>query len=209
MSNQSPKTRERAAHLGPDRRRPQILDAALAIAVENGTGAVTLSAVAKRLGVSRPVVYSCFGDRVELFKALLARENEIMLKAVMEALHSARGDCPETAFIGGYRALLRVVEDRPDSWRLVFATNPDPAVAARFLQARKVVSDNAALWIAPAMAHWWQTEDLERKLPALVELFMSSCEAAVRLLLAPGADWNADTLGDFFGRCISQAFSAA
>ena len=77
MPTQTRKPRERAAHLGPDRRRPQILDAALTLALENGIGAVTLSAVASQLGVSRPVVYSCFGDRVELFEALLARKASI------------------------------------------------------------------------------------------------------------------------------------
>ncbi|MCG8394544.1 MAG: TetR/AcrR family transcriptional regulator [Pseudomonadales bacterium] len=209
MPTQTRKPRERAAHLGPDRRRPQILDAALTLAVENGIGAVTLSAVASQLGVSRPVVYSCFGDRVELFEALLAREGEHMLEGVLKALHSARGDNPEAAFIDGYRALLTVVAEQPASWRLVFTANPDPAVADRFLRARQVVADNAARWIAPAMTHWWQTQDIERKLPVVVELFMSSCEAAVRLLLTPGTDWNADTLGDFFGRCMCQAFRAA
>ncbi len=40
--------------MGPERRRPQILDAALQIAAESGTAAVTIGAVAKHLGVTGP-----------------------------------------------------------------------------------------------------------------------------------------------------------
>ncbi|MDI9897387.1 hypothetical protein QM797_21935 [Rhodococcus sp. IEGM 1381] len=51
-------TRVRAEHLGPERRRPAVLDSALAIAVERGVGAVTMVAVAARACVTRPVTYS-------------------------------------------------------------------------------------------------------------------------------------------------------
>ena len=78
-------SRSRAAHLGPERRRPQVLDAALAIAIERGVPAVTIGAVAERLDVTRPVVYSCFADRVELLHALLDRENEILLEEATAA----------------------------------------------------------------------------------------------------------------------------
>ena len=200
----------RAAHLGPERRRPQVLDTALEIAVEQGLPAVTLSAVAGRLGVSRPVVYACFADRIELLEALLARESEHMLAAALEALHSAQGDDdPEATFIAGYRALLRVVADRPQAWRLVFVASPEPAIADRFLRARKLVAQSAAQWLAPALARWWQVQDLPSKLPVITELFMSSCEASVRLLLDPQNDWSIDELGAFFGRCVCRAFSGA
>ena len=78
------KPRERAAHLGPERRRPQILDAALQIAAESGTAAVTIGAVATHLGVTRPVVYSCFKDRVELLAALLDREGESLRETLRQ-----------------------------------------------------------------------------------------------------------------------------
>lgn len=200
----------RAAHLGPERRRPHVLDAALEIAVEQGLPAVTLSAVAGRLGVSRPVVYSCFADRIELLEALLARESEHMLAAALEALHSAQGDDdPEATFIAGYRALLRVVADRPQAWQLVFVASPEPAIADRFLRARKLVAQSAAQWLAPALARWWQVQDLPRKLPVITELFMSSCEASVRRLLDPKNDWSIDELGAFFGAAMCRAFSGA
>lgn len=201
--------RRRAAHLGPERRRPQVLDAALAIAAAEGTSAVTIGAVAARMSVTRPVVYACFSDRVELIEALIEREGELLRQGLLGALHTGRGDDPEAAFVSGYQALLKVVEDRPDTWRLLFNANSDPTVAGMIATIRATLTASAARWIGPAMHRWWQTVDLERKLPVVIELFISSSEAAVRSLLDPENDWTADTLGEFYGRIMRHAFQSA
>lgn len=202
--------RTRAAHLGPERRRPSVLDAARAIAVERGIGAVTVGAVAQEMKVTRPVVYACFADRVEMVEALLEREGAALLESVLAALHSSGiADDPERAFVDGFRALLAGAAQTPDSWRLLLAGEPDPAVSERFRAARVLVSDQATAWIGPAMRRWWRTTDLDRKLPVLIELFMSSCESAVRCLLDETNDWGPDDLGDFVGRAVFRAFRDA
>lgn len=201
--------RERAAHLGPERRRPLVLDAALAIAAASGTAAVTIGSVADRLGVTRPVVYACFPDRVALLEALVERERNAMVTRLLDALHTAHGDDPQAAFITGYQHLLHMVDEHPDTWRLIFAATPDPAVCDVVAQARQAVAASATRWIGPALARWWQTADLERKLPVLIELFMSTGEAASRSLLDSGNDWTADDLGSFYGQIICSAFRAA
>ncbi len=43
MSTNAPVRKPRAAHLGPDRRRPLVLDTALRIAVEDGIGSVSIA----------------------------------------------------------------------------------------------------------------------------------------------------------------------
>ena len=75
--------------------------------------------------------------------------------------------------------------------------------------ARKSLAASAAKWMAPAMQAWWQTEDLDRKLPVLIELFASAVEAAARSLLDPENDWTPDDLGEFYGRIVCSAFRAA
>jgi len=201
--------RRRAAHLGPERRRPEVLDAALAIALRDGIGAVNFVAVAEELGVTRPVVYAVFRDRVELIEALILREREHLEAGVLAALHSSSGPDPEATFVHGFKALLHTVAERPDAWRLVIGGEPDPAVSEQFGAAREVVTRRATEWIGPAMRHWWNTEDLDRKLPVLIELFMSSAESAVRSLLAHGDTWTPETLGDFVGRAVHRAFADA
>lgn len=204
----SPK-RERAPHLGPERRRPQVLDAARSLALREGLGAVTIGALAGELGVTRSVVYACFGDRVELVDALLDRESAVLSAALLQALYQPTADEPEQAFVNGFQALLAAVAEAPDSWRLLLSGEPDPAVSSRFQAARAAMRDKATAWIAPAMRSWWQTHDLDRKLPVLMELFVSSCEAAIRSLLADGPSWTTAELGDFFGRAVFRALKDA
>jgi AcrR family transcriptional regulator len=181
----------------------------LEITVEQGAGEVTIGAIADRLRVTRPVVYACFPDRVEILTALLKRETTHLREALVEALHSARGDDPETAFVEGFTALLRVVAARPNSWRVVFSARPDPAVVKRFERVRAELSGSVAHWIGPALTAWWGFTDLDAKLPMLVEFFMSSCQAAVRTLLDTTNTWDVDDLAAIYGRMVCQAFHAA
>lgn len=203
-------SRQRAPHLGPERRRPQMLDAALAIAVRDGIGAVTIGTVAAKMGVTRPVVYACFSDRIEMVEALLDREVPRLVGLVLDALQSSGGAAdPEQAFVEGFRALLTTVAASPDTWRLVFSGEPDVAVAERFRAARAHVTEQTTAWIAPAMQRWWHTADLDRKLPVLIELFLASCESAVRLVLDESNDWDPEDLGEFVGHAMHRAFKDA
>ena len=198
--------RSRAAHLGPERRRPHVLDAALAIAVGDGVGAVSIGTVAERLRVTRPVVYSCFSDRVEMLAALIEREEGALLSGVLDALpKSAPADAGEDVFVAGFRALLHTVAQRPDAWRLLFLAAPDPDVAAHFGRARSIVAAAFADLLRPTLRAW-RTKDAARKLPVLVELFMSSGESAVRSMLAPNSGWTPDDLGELIGRAVYRAF---
>ncbi|MCE5291858.1 MAG: TetR/AcrR family transcriptional regulator [Nocardiaceae bacterium] len=199
----------RAPHLGPERRRPFVLDAALEIAVASGIGAVTIGAVADHMNVTRPVVYKCYGDRIELIQALLQREGTLLLDGLLHAMHSAAGKEPEDAWVTGFISLLRFVESRPGSWRLLFSADPDPALATRFTMARQALAYHATGWIRPALEAWWGTPDLDKKMPMLIEFFMSSCEAAAKTLLDSESTWTPEELGALYGRMICRAFEAA
>jgi AcrR family transcriptional regulator len=209
MSVGTLESRSRAAHLGPERRRPQVLDAALAIAIERGVRAVTIGAVAERLNVTRPVIYSCFADRVELLHALLDRESAILLADATEALRHGHPEGDEAVFVAGFQALLAAVDRRPDPWRLMMSADPDPAVAEHFHSNRTAIADQFGKLLQPALKHWG-TINPERKLPVLVEQFMSACEGAVRTLLRDsGHDWSPGTLGELIGSAVYRAFRAA
>jgi AcrR family transcriptional regulator len=202
--------RPRAAHLGPERRRPAVLDAALEIAVEGGLAAVTIGTVASHLGVTRPVVYSCYADRVDLVTALLDREAGLLKESLLGALHTSGGYAdPEAAFVTGFRALLAGAEERPSTWRLLVSGEPDPALSERFRAMRAEILDHATHWIRSAVERWWEIDDLDRKMPVLMELFMASCEAAVRSLLEDGSTWTADELGAMVGAAATRMFAGA
>ena len=96
----------RAKHLGPERRRPQVLDAALSIAAEHGIAGITMAAVSERMGVSRPVVYDCFPGRGEVLAALLDRETEVALSRLVAILPPLKTGSVEQMFVDGFASLL-------------------------------------------------------------------------------------------------------
>ncbi len=203
------KERPRAAHLGPERRRPQVLDAALKIAVQRGSQAVSMEAVAQQMGVTKPVVYACFGSREELLDALLAREEQRLFEAVVAALPGQPSfDKPERLLVEGFQALLSGAASHAESWQLVFAASPDPAVADRYKQARALVAKQVGALMAPGLQAWG-IKDIPRKLPVLVEFFMSAGDGAVRTLIGGAGNWTPDELGALVGRVVYGALRRA
>ena len=201
--------RTRAPHLGPERRRPQVLDAALKLAIGRGSHAVSMEAVAQSLGVTKPVIYACFASREELLQALLTREEQRLFQAVLAALPGRPSfDRPEQLLVEGFQALLKGVASHADSWRLVFAAEADPAVAGRYKQARGLVAKQVATLMAPGLRAWG-IKEVPRKLPALVEFFMSAGDGAVRTLISGEGGWSAEELGALVGRLVYGALRRA
>lgn len=73
MSKSSKPTRTR---LAPEIRRELILDHAAALIREQGVSALSMDKLGREAGISKPLVYNYFPNRIELLKALLLREVE-------------------------------------------------------------------------------------------------------------------------------------
>ena len=74
-----------------DWRRAQLIEAAAAIAIESGGGAITVAAVAQRAGLSRTSVYEYFSSSSDLIADLVIDE----LGTFASVLQSAVGECDE------------------------------------------------------------------------------------------------------------------
>ncbi|WP_442905163.1 TetR/AcrR family transcriptional regulator [Gordonia sp. MMO-8] len=202
-------SRNRAEHLGPDRRRPQILDAALQIANEDGISSVTIASIASSLDVTRPVVYACFSSRSEILAALIDREERYLGEALPGILRARAVDATEAVFIEGFQALLAAVAARPQAWRLLYG-NPDAEVTELFGRGRAIVVERCRQLLAPTLDAWG-TDDAERKLSALVEFWVSSGEGAVRTLLGSDSDHSMTPhdLGAFIGAAVYRGMRSA
>ena len=199
----------RAAHLGPERRRPQILDIALKLVADHGVRALNMESVALAMGVTKPVVYACFSSREEVLNALLEREEQRLFEGVMAALPKKVDiSNPQQLMTDGFRALFKAVDNNRDSWRLVFSVEADPAVAARLQDGRRLVAQRVSLLVGT----WLKllgAKDAKRRLPVLVTMFMSICEGMVRSLLDDQHDWSVDDLAAYVGRLVLAAFEEA
>jgi AcrR family transcriptional regulator len=101
-------------------RREQLLDAALRIITERGYAAVSIEAVARGVGVSRPVVYSTFSSLRGLLAALLRREERRSLAQLAAVIPSdAAGLDPDEATVRALGEFLETVRANPPTWRLI------------------------------------------------------------------------------------------
>jgi AcrR family transcriptional regulator len=202
--------RRRAAHLGPERRRPLVLDAAFALFLERGYSGASMEAIAQAAGVTKPVVYACYPSKDELFKALLEREEARVLRQVQDALPVAADlDDPERTLIEAFTAFLRAVAASPDAYRVVFLGEGgvDRAVARRVQRGREMQIDA----IAALARNWLEASGAEDEVEAasrlIGHLIVGLGEAGARALLSDPERWNPEDLGRSLGRFAARGQS--
>ena len=200
-------TRSRAAYLGPERRRPQVLDAALEIAAESGLAGVTMGAIADRMAVSRPVVYACFADRAEVLTGLLERETQLGLQGLFAMLPPERTGSIQQLFVDGFRALFEAVAQRPMFWRIIYAEQSDAALAPAIGHGRAEVRGRIAVVLRPLLERW-QVTDLDVAAPVLTDVFLAICETSVQARLTGSGSADPDQLAELFGRAAYRAVRA-
>ena len=95
----------RVRHARPRERREQLLDATKAIVAERGFHAVSIEAVAREAGITRPIVYGHFHDLDGLLEALVDREAARALDQLVTVLPGdlGQGDPRETLLDGAAR----------------------------------------------------------------------------------------------------------
>jgi AcrR family transcriptional regulator len=204
--------RKRAAHLGPERRRPEVLDAALELFLEHGYDGTSMQAVADQAGVTKPVVYACFPGKDELFRALLAREEQRILAEIQGAFANADLSDPETTMTQGFTGFLRAVGDSPEVYRLIFLGEGggNAAVAHRIQRGREEQVGRLTL-----LAKGWleardpKRGDLEETARLLGNSIAGLAESGARLLLSDEDDWTPEKLGRELGRIAAAAQAAA
>jgi AcrR family transcriptional regulator len=168
---------------GPERRE-QILDVAKRIAGERGFHGLSIDAVARGAGITRPVVYEHFGDLRGLMEALITRESTRAAAQLMELLPQ-RGDeaQPEELMGGMMRAFLEAVRSDPVTWRLVLMPpeGTPPMLRERAERTRRAVTEQLARIAPRAMLAAGRSAPPDPELAALT--MQAIAEDAARLLL--------------------------
>jgi AcrR family transcriptional regulator len=133
---------KRAEYLGPERRRPMVLDAALEIFAEGGFADASMQAIADRAGVSKAVLYDCFpGGKQEIYYALLERGEETFMGHMRSVLERTARLPVDESLRQGLRTFLEYAEIHPHSFQVIFgdAGTRDPEVARRTQRAREQI----------------------------------------------------------------------
>lgn len=194
----------RAERLGPVRRRPLILDAALRLLVAEGSAAVSMDAIAAAAGVTKPVVYSCFSSKAELWGALLEREEQRMLAHVAGALPERPNlDDPEGGLRAGFAAFLSAVVAEPDSWRLIYLAErgSEPEIRRRVTRGRQLQFE-ALRRLTTAQYTARDAPDAERKGELVASTIIATGEMAARLVLEAPERWSPQELAEMLARLV-------
>jgi AcrR family transcriptional regulator len=137
------RVRRRAPSLPVDQRRPLVLDAALTVFLARGYDGASMESIAKAAGVTKPVLYSCYASKPQLFDALLDREEDRVLGHLEAAMPAklSEGSLPELVY-RSFAAFFNAVAAAPQSYRaaLLAERGSDVDFSARVQRGR----DNTA-----------------------------------------------------------------
>ncbi len=181
--------------LSAGERREQLLDATRALVTEKGFHAVSIEAVSRRAGITRPVVYGHFGDLPGLLAALVDREEARAQSQLAEVLPGplAEGD-PDETLLAALDASLRAVQTEPDTWRLVLMPQEGAPqlLHDRIAQGRAAVIAQLVESLRPGLGPGGESPDPE--LTALT--FSALSDEAARLLLTDSRRFPVQRLVD-------------
>lgn len=177
--------RPRAPRVPQRERRRQLLDAALSVLAEEGFGALSMEAVARRAGVDRVVVYRSFPSLHLLLLALLRREQRRTERQLDALIPEDPGERDARELLhAGVVGFLDAVAAEPRTWRLALLPPEGAPVTLRAAVDRRRAAAERRLrrlveWGSGRLAVPPGAIDAE----VLSRMILSVCEEHGRLLL--------------------------
>ncbi|WP_214369501.1 TetR/AcrR family transcriptional regulator [Pseudonocardia sp. H11422] len=162
--------------VGRAERERQILDAAVAVFSERGYQNASMDAVAERVGITKPVVYTHFGSKEGLLLACIARARTELLEVTSAAAAAAEG--PEEMLRQGTRAFFDYLDTQRPAWTLLYS---EASVAGDALEEIRAQQTD---FIAALLATQAPDADPQR-LAGWAQVIVGACE---RLALWRGHD---------------------
>jgi AcrR family transcriptional regulator len=199
--------RRYAPRMPPEERREQLLDATLSLIAAKGYESVSMEGIARKAGVTKPVVYDLFGSLADLLEALLEREEERALMQLAELMPTPPEDAePVQLLVDGLDAFLRAVETRPDAWRLSLM----PIEAQPGIVRETVVRDRTAIAKQLATVVRWGVERLEvpiEDVELLVQTIIALAEQGARMHLDDPERYPRERLTGFAASLLNSVRS--
>jgi AcrR family transcriptional regulator len=190
----SPDTRVR---LSAKQRREQLLDVTKELVGERGFHGLSVDAVARRAGISRPIVYSHFGDLGGLLEAMLERESAGALQQLSEVLpedFELDGQDPQAPLLAALRGYLEAVRSDPVRWRMVLMP---PEGAPELLREQIRDGRDAVIAILTAYVERGDSPTQASPDPELTaRLLSAAADEAARLLLTHPRKFSIERLTD-------------
>ena len=203
-------------------RREQLLDVTKALVGKQGFHDVSIEAIARGAGITRPVVYGHFKDLDELLEAMLEREARRALGQLAEVLPIAakpasllgeaggrslpmqlgEGGDRRAALLAALRGYLETIQADPVTWRLVLMP---PEGAPQLLREQVTRGREAVIAVLAELVGPGLSPDNPSPDPQLTARLLSSVsDEAARLLLTKPDEYPLERLLAHAGWLLAQ-----
>jgi len=173
-------------------RERQLLELAEALFAERGYAGASMDELARRAGVTKPVVYELFGSKDGLFGACVDRSIERLAADISAAVHAE--DEPEARLRAGGLAFIRFAAGNRVAWDLM-------SMGGSFEQKARAVRSSQAELIRELMAEMARDDVDQRELEVAAHAVNAAYEGVAHWMWAHPdvpieqiADWIADLL---------------
>ena len=173
-------------------RERQLLELAEDLFAERGYGGASMEELARRAGVTKPVVYELFGSKEGLFTACVDRTVE-QLAAEISAAVRAETD-PEARLRAGGLAFIRYAAGNRVAWELM-------SMGGKFAEKARVVRSSQAELVRVLMAEMARPDTDPRELEVAAHAINAAYEGVAHWMwdhpdvqIEQIADWIADVL---------------
>ena len=173
-------------------RERQVLELAEALFAERGYGGASMDELARRAGVSKPVVYELFGSKEGLFGACVDRSIERLAAEIAAAVRAQ--DQPEARLRAGGLAFIRFAAGNRVAWDLM-------SMGGRFAEQARAVRSSQAELIRGLMAEMAAEGTDPRELEVAAHAVNAAYEGVAHWMwehpdvpIERIADWIADLL---------------
>jgi AcrR family transcriptional regulator len=172
-------------------REEQTLEAARILFAERGFAAVTMDDIAAEVGVTKPLLYTYFGNKEGLYLACMEPAAEALVDTVAAAVEAT--ETPAETLRAGVHAFFIFVDADRDAWRVLF----DETLPAGAEPARRAAEQRERLTSLVAATQLERLPE-QRREPARVEIealsaaMLGAAEALARWWLRTDAMPAAD-----------------
>jgi AcrR family transcriptional regulator len=173
-------------------RERQLLELAEALFAERGYAGASMDELARRAGVTKPVVYELFGSKDGLFGACVDRSIERLAADISTAVRAQ--DDPEARLRAGGLAFIRFAAGNRVAWDLM-------SMGGSFEQQARAVRSSQAELIRELMAEMARDDVDQRELEVAAHAVNAAYEGVAHWMWAHPevpieqiADWIADLL---------------
>lgn len=197
------KSIDKPSRMTAPERREQLLDVTTAIVSEQGFPAVSIDSVARRAGISRPIVYQHFGDLPGLLTAVVEREMARALAQVSETeLADLSEGSPRELMIESLCSYLHAVRDHPTTWRLVLM----PPEGAPKLLHKSIEHGRAAVLgrLTQAVRPAFEGDAVSPDAELTARILSAIADEYARLVLTDPARFTPERLLDHARWCVDQ-----